>query len=133
MDWSEKIDNRKYIGGTLVALIIIAYVTRGRIPDSIYLLGVTVGSVLNQWLMFIILGKVLKQISFSEKLNFAQRLTFWFQIALKFFLLGSIFYVLIVHARHIVAQGLILYTFQLIILVLSIKNIASSMKKGSHE
>ena len=133
MDWSEKIDNRKYIGGTLIAFIIIGYVTRGRVPDSIYLTGVTVGSVLNQWLMFVILGKVLKQISFSEKLNLTQRVTFWLQIALKFFLLGSIFYVLIVHARHIVAQGLILYTFQLIILVLSIKNIASSMKKGSHE
>ena len=133
MDWSEKIDNRKYIGGTLVAMIVIGYVTKGRVPDSIYLLGVTLGSFLNQWLMFAILGKVLKQLHNNEKLTSLQKMTFWLQIALKFLLLGGIFYVLIVHARHIVAQGLILYTFQLIILVLSIKNIASSMKKGSHE
>jgi hypothetical protein len=133
MDWSEKINNKKYIGGTLVSLSILAYTTRGVLPDTLYLLAVVLGSVINQWLMFVILGKVLLQISHEQKLSSTQRLTFWLQIGLKFFLLGSIFYVLIVHARHLVAQGLILYTFQLIILVLSIKNIASSIKKGPHE
>lgn len=115
----------------MFALGIIAYVTRGRYPDVLFLLIVTLGSALNQWLMFVILGKIFKQITENKKISLYQKFLFWFQIALKFFLLGSIFYALIVHARHVVAQGLILYTFQLIILVLSIKNIADSMKKGS--
>jgi hypothetical protein len=131
MEWSKKIDNRKYVTGTMFALGIIAYVTRGRYPDVLFLLIVTLGSALNQWLMFVILGKIFKQITENKKISLYQKFLFWFQIALKFFLLGSIFYALIVHARHVVAQGLILYTFQLIILVLSIKNIADSMKKGS--
>jgi hypothetical protein len=131
MEWSKKINNRKYATGTIFALGIIAYVTKGRFPDVLFLLVVTLGSALNQWLMFVILGKIFKQITENQKLSLYQKFLFWFQIALKFFLLGSIFYALIVHARHIVAQGLILYTFQLIILILSIKNIADSMKKGS--
>ncbi|MCE3011900.1 MAG: hypothetical protein LW878_02435 [Proteobacteria bacterium] len=131
MEWSKKIDNRKYAIGTFFALVIIAYVTRGRFPDVIYLLVVTLGSALNQWLMFVILGKIFKQIAENKKFSLYQKFLFWLQVALKFFLLGSIFYALIVHARHVVAQGLILYTFQLIILILSIKNIADSMKKGS--
>lgn len=133
MEWSKKIDNRKYAAGTIIALIIIGYVTRGQWSDALFLLMVTLGSALNQWLMFVILGKVFKQMIENKKLTFTQRLILWSQVALKFFMLGAIFYSLIVYARHIVAQGLILYTFQLIILVLSIKNIADSMTKGSKE
>ncbi len=133
MDWSTKIDNRKYLLGTLIAFGIIGYVTKARFPDVAFLSMVTVGSALNQWLMFVILGKIFNQMTENKKLSFYQKFIFWLQVALKFFMLGSIFYALIVHARHVVAQGLILYTFQLIILVLSIKNISDSMTKGSKE
>jgi hypothetical protein len=133
MEWSKKINNKKYIFGTLISLGLVFFVTKGAIPDVLYLMAVILGSVANQWLMFAILGKILSSIMAEKKLTWLQKLTFWLQIALKFSLLGCIFYILIVHARHIVAQGLILYTFQLIILVLSIKNIAASLKKGSSE
>jgi hypothetical protein len=133
MDWSKKIDKRRYVMGTLLLLGVAIYMAKARFPDATYLLLVTIGSALNQYLMFLILGKVLKQTSKNQKLSPNQKSMFWFQISLKFILLGTVFYVLIVYARHMVAQGLILYTFQLIILILSIKNIADSMKKGSRQ
>jgi len=133
MDWSTKIDNKKYGLGTLIALLVTAFVTKGKLPDAIYLLTVTMGSVLNQWLMFLIFGKVFNNITQNTKFTFQQKIILGLQVALKFIMLGSLFYLLIVHARHVVAQGLILYTFQLIILILSIKNITASMKKGSDE
>ena len=119
--------------GTMLLLGVAVYMAKARFPDATYLLLVTIGSALNQYLMFLILGKVLKQTSKNQKLTPNQKSMFWFQISLKFILLGTVFYVLIVYARHMVAQGLILYTFQLIILILSIKNIADSMKKGSRQ
>jgi hypothetical protein len=130
MEWSQRINNIKYAIGTLLSLLFALYSSKAQFPAVAYLLMVVVGSVLNQWLMFVILGKVLQQITENQKLNAHQKIVFWLQIALKFAVLGGVFYTLIVHARPIVAQGLILYTFQLIILVLSIKNIADSFKKG---
>jgi len=98
------------------------------------LLGIVAGSVLNQWLMFVILGKLLRRMTDGvRKVSWMEQAVLWGQIGLKFSLLGAIFYYLIVHARHVVAQGLLLYTFQLIILVLSIKNIGAFLKKGSSE
>jgi hypothetical protein len=134
MDWSEKIENKKYIGGTLVSVVIATTLTKAETRDAIVLVGVILCSALNQWLMFLILGKLLKQMTEeSVRPNLITRAKLWLQVALKFSLLGGVFYYLISYSRHLVAHGLILYTFQLIILVLSIKNIGAFIKKGSSE
>lgn len=134
MEWSEKIDNKKYFLGTIAAVVIGLFAAKGSLFNSLLLLIVIAGSVLNQWLMFVILGKLLSRMTAEARdLSLTEKLTLWIQIALKFSILGAIFYYLILYARHIVAQGLLLYTFQLIILILSIKNIGDFINKGSSE
>lgn len=134
MDWSEKIDIKKYWLGTVAAVIIGLFAAKWNAYDAAILLTVIGGSVLNQWLMFIILGKLLGRMSAeARELSITEKLTLWIQVALKFSVLGAIFYYLILYARHIVAQGLLLYTFQLIILILSIKNIGDFINKGPPE
>jgi hypothetical protein len=134
MDWSEKIDNKKYWLGTVAAVVIGLFAAKWNIADAVILLTVIGGSVLNQWLMFVILGKLLSRMSDeARQLSLTEKLTLWIQVALKFSILGAIFYYLILYARHVVAQGLLLYTFQLIILILSIKNIGDFINKGSSE
>ncbi len=134
MDWSEKIDNKKYLSGTLIAVVFAVYAGRSAPFDAAFLLGVIGASVLNQWLMFRVLGKLLQGMNeLPSKPGRYQRLVLWGQITLKFSVLGVMFYFLITHARHLAAQGLLLYTFQLIILILSIKNISAFLKKGSSE
>jgi hypothetical protein len=84
--------------------------------------------------MFRVLGKLLQGMkNLPSKLGGYKRLVLWGQITLKFTVLGVMFYFLITRARHLAAQGLLLYTFQLIILILSIKNISAFLKKGSSE
>mgnify|MGYP001627270981 CR=1 FL=1 len=134
MEWSEKIDNKKYFLGTAASVAIGVFTVKARLFDSGLLLTVIAGSVLNQWLMFVILGKLLTRMgNDTSPLGMAEKLTLWIQVILKFSILGVIFYYLIQHARHVVPQGLILYTFQLIILILSIKNIGDFLNKGSSE
>lgn len=134
MEWSEKISNKKYLVGTAFALLLALYAGRSSWLGVGILAGVVLASVLNQWLMFVVLGKLLSNMTEDmTPLSRGQKLVLWGQIALKFSLLGAVFYFLISEARHLVAQGLLLYTFQLIILVLSIKNIGAFLKKGSPE
>ena len=134
MEWSGKIDNKKYFAGTVVAAGLAAFAGKGQLTESVFLLGVVAASVANQWLMFVILGKLLRRMTDSaRKITWMDQAVLWLQIGLKFSLLGGLFFSLIVYARHVVAQGLLLYTFQLIILVLSIKNIGAFLKKGSSE
>ena len=134
MDWSEKIDNKKYFGGTFIAVVFAVYAGRSAVLDASLLLGIIAASVLNQWLTFKVLGKLLRGMNeLPSKSGRSQRLVLWGQITLKFSVLGVMFYFLITHARYLAAQGLLLYTFQLIILILSIKNISAFLKKGSSE
>lgn len=134
MEWSEKINNKKYFAGTIVAILLAVLGGKGFQLESLLLSLVVLASVINQWLMFVILGKLLKRMTTQlYKVSWFEQFVLWGQIFLKFALLGAVFYYLITHARHIVAHGLILYTFQLIILVLSIKNIGALIKKGPHE
>jgi hypothetical protein len=132
MDWSERIDNKKYFVGTLVALSFASFAGRMSLFDALFLVGIIIATVLNQWLMFVVLGKLLRSMMEQQsKPSRYQQLVLWGQIGLKFSVLGAMFYFLIGYARHLAAFGLILYTFQLIILVLSIKNIGAFLKKGS--
>ncbi len=134
MDWSEKINNKKYFTGSVLSALFALYAGRASVLAMFMLLGVIVATFLNQWLTFIVLGKYLKTLNGSQiKPDKYQRLVLWGQIALKFSVLGAMFFALITYTRHLAAQGLVLYTFQLIILILSIKNIGAFIKKGSSE
>lgn len=106
----------------------------GRPVDTITLFVVVAGSVLYQWLMFVILEKMFRRKAQDGEVDsFKSKMIFRAQVALKFSVMGLIFYYLTHYARHIVAQGMILFTFQLIILILSIKNIGDFTNKGSTE
>ena len=133
MDWSEKIDNKKYFGGTFIAVVFALVAGKWRLMETAFLLGIVLGTMINQWLMFVILGKLLQRVTDGKsKVSWMDQMTLWLQVGLKFFLLGALFYYLVIYARHVAAQGLLLYTFQLIILILSIKNISDFFnKKGS--
>lgn len=134
MYWSKKINNKKYFTGTLVATILAMLGGLGRPVDTLTLFVVVAGSVLYQWLMFVILEKMFwRKAQGDDADSFKTKMIFRTQVALKFSVMGFIFYYLTHYARHIVAQGMILFTFQLIILILSIKNIGDFTTKGSTE
>ena len=102
---------------------------KGNTQDFLLLCGIILGSVLNQWLMVRILGKALSRI-LSEPGDAGNGLVFAGQIVLKLVVLGVFFYALIVYGRHLALTGILLYTFQLIILVLSIKSRSTFLNKG---
>jgi len=134
MGWSEKIDNKRYLAGCLLAVVYALYFGRNGFLDSMLLLGMILASGLSQWIMFKILGKFLSNMTQSRSASdrFSQ-LVLWGQVLLKFSVIGVMLFILITWGRHLVSHGLILYTFQLIILILSIKNIGAFLKKGSSE
>lgn len=134
MGWSENVSNKKYFAGCVIALVYALYFGRGSVLEALLLIGMIVASGLSQWIMFKILGKFL--VNMTEKRGATDRFSqvvLWGQVTLKFSLMGIAIFMLVTWARHLVSHGLILYTFQLIILILSIKNIHAFLKKGSSE
>lgn len=129
MEWSERIDNRKYLFGTVLAFGFAIYAGKQGVVDTLLLCGIVIGSILNQWLMVKILGRALKKMT-SAPGEVSGGGWFALQVVLKLSVLGCLFYALIVYGRHLAAFGLILYTFQLIILVLSIKSSSTFLNKG---
>lgn len=129
MEWSEKIEIKKYLFGTAVSLGFAGYASNGSGHDFMLLCGIVCGSILNQWLMVKILGRALRRMTASV-LESDSSFIFVLQVVLKLVVLGIFFYSLIVYGRHLVLYGLILYTFQLIILVLSIKSSSTFLNKG---
>ena len=122
MGWSEKIDNRKYLFGSSVGLLAACFAAKWEMHGTILLSAIVIGSALNQWLMFLILGRALGRMTQEGGNEGRNAFVFALQIVGKFAVLGVPFYVLIQQARHLVLFGLVLFTFQLIILVLSIRN-----------
>lgn len=129
MVWSEKIDNRKYLIGTSIAVGFAWWAGKGNLSDFMLLCGIILGSAMNQWLMVKILGKALSRI-LDKPSEAGSGWGFAVQIILKLLVLGGFFYALIIYGRHLALYGLLLYTFQLIILVLSIKSSSTFLNKG---
>ncbi len=102
---------------------------KGVLPDFALLCGIIFASIFNQWLMVKILSKALGKI-LSQPQEAGSGWGFAVQIVLKLFVLGGFFFALIVYGRHQALNGILLYTFQLIILVLSIKSSSTFLNKG---
>lgn len=124
MEWSEKIDSKKYLLGTFIGLVAAAVVVWGKWSEVLVLWTVTLVSTVNQWLLFRVLSGAMRRMMQSEQVTkeWRQPVIMVGQIVLKLGLLAAVFYFVVGHARHIVLYALVLFTFQLIILVLSIKN-----------
>ncbi len=122
MEWSEKIESKKYVFGTLISLIAAGIVSRGDVPDALMLVGIVLVAVVNQWLMFLIMSTAAHRTKESRRVTGGDNIKFVGKILLKFATMGGGFLLLVNYGRHLVAYALVLYTFQLIILVLSIKN-----------
>ncbi len=124
MEWSERIDNRKYLIGSVIGLLAGALVARGQWIDMLILWGVVFVAAANQWLLFRALAYALRRMLQSDEVPNPGRgqLIMMGQIILKLGLLAGAFYYVVGYARHLVPYALVLFTFQLIILVLSIKN-----------
>ena len=122
MEWSEKIENKKYFAGTVISLIAAWLVSRGVARDALMLMGIVLVAVLNQWLMFLIMGTAAQRTKETRYITPVDNLMFVGKILLKLATMGGGFLLLVNYGRHLVAYALVLYTFQLIILVLSIKN-----------
>ncbi len=134
MGWSENVSNKKYFAGSLVALFYALYFGRDSAVEAALLVGMIVASGLSHWIMFIILGKFLLNMTESRGASDRfSRVVLWGQVTLKFSVMIIMIFLLVTWGRHLVSHGLILYTFQLIILILSIKNIHAFLKKGSSE
>lgn len=123
MEWSKKIDLKKYVFGTGLALCFAVYSGGGKLWPTLLLGFVVVASALNQWLWFKILNNLLKRMQ-SNGLEQISKKRMVFEFCLKWLIIAASFYLLITYARAKIVQGLILYTFQLIILILSIKNVS---------
>jgi hypothetical protein len=121
MELNQKINFQKYL------LLTIGNLLTGYAFSSEnwqYLGIVVLFSAANQILLIKILDMVLN--NNKESKNKFKLIAYFI---LKSTLLGSAFYILVLYARDQVLLGVILYIFQLIILVLSIKNIASLFNK----
>lgn len=129
MDLLEKISLRRYALGSVCAMAFALYVAHGQLGDSLLLLSGVLASALNQWLMFSLLGRAFNQT--GEKLAPSKSFpALALQALVKLFGLGIYFYLLVKLGQHLLLEGVFLYTFQLIILVWSIKKRDAFYKKG---
>lgn len=129
MGWSKRINNKNYFIGSAVNL---GFATYAGLPSAIS----------TWWLCYIVLSAALNHFFTVEALNYlaetrvkrnlktsTAKILFYLVFKTLFLISGFIF--LVLFARDKVLQGLFIYTFQLIILGLSIKNIELFFKKGS--
>lgn len=130
MDLKNRISLKKYSFGTAIGTGFALYSGEGDLVKTVALVNIIAASVLNHYLWFALLGKMVRKLSSPTK-DKVGRLGFILQILGKWLVLGLSFYLASQYARDKIAHALILFTFQLIILVLSIKNISSYFEKGS--
>lgn len=129
MFWLEKIDNKKYIFGSLVNLGLSLYAGWPDAVVSWWLAYMVIGAALNHFFTIQVFGRLVE--SQKRTGSAATKTKLLFNLVFKVFFLLSAFLGLLLFARGKVLHGLVIYIFQLIILFLSIKNIGQLLKKGS--
>lgn len=127
MSWTEKIDNKKYITGTVVNLLFGIYVGWPGLASTIWMVITILSISFNHYYTI----KVFAQLVQSRiNQNTVSKKKLGLYLVLKTLSLFAAFLCLLIFNRDKVPQGLVLYIFQLIILFLSIKNIGQLFKKG---
>ncbi len=103
----------------MTALLLAGLAARWDALDWMLLCAIVLSSALNQWLMVLIFGAAFRKMAGSAEETSNLKLAG--KMVLKMAVILVSFYALIKFGRHLVLHGIILYTFQLIILVMSIK------------
>lgn len=129
MSWAKRIDNRNYTIGTAANIGIAVFLGLPSLSSVLTLVYVVIGAFLNQYYTIKVFERLIKRSEFTDSAPGKGPL--FIHIFLKIFFLISAFVCLMVFNRDKVLYGLLGYTFQLIILFLSIKNIGQFFKKGT--
>lgn len=129
MSWTKKINNKIYLSGLIINLVIAYYFADGSPKNFIWLSVLVLSVAMSHYFNIKGMGQfIVQRVDKKQGLSSGQMLG---HFALKLFLLIMGLVCLMVFIPAKVPQGLILYIFQLIILALSIKNIGKFYKKGS--
>src|SRR5688500_11042231 len=128
MSWAKKIDNKKYVTGSVINLLIALFFTFPHPQNMFWLCFVVIASIVNHFATIMIFSSLFQSRLGGEGAVGKKKLAFYF--FLKMASLITAFICLVSFARNMVLQGLAIYIFQLIILFLSIKNIGQLLKKG---
>ncbi len=129
MSWAQKINNKIYFAGLALNIGVAWFFSDGDFRTFTWLMVMLLTTVFSHY--FNIKG-MLQLI--GQRIQGKRTLGHWQMLGhfgLKLILLIIGLVCLMVFIPNKVLQGLILYIFQLIILVLSIKNIGKFYKKGS--
>lgn len=132
MSWSKKINTKIYAIGTLANVAVAAIFGWPSVEKILWLLLVLLGAVVNHYSSVYVVGSLIdSQLSDSTAPVNKKKMVFF--LVMKIASLIIAFALLVNYARSLVAHGIVLYIFQLIILGLSIKNIEHLFKKGPLE
>lgn len=131
MAWTEKIDNKKYVIGSLVNASFAIYAGRNNFVYAASLVYIIVASILNHVFMVLAFAKLIKVMKDEDTESSGKRnRKIMFSLIAKVLVLISAFVVLLKYAEPMILHGMLCYVFQLIILGLSIKNMETFFKKG---
>jgi hypothetical protein len=123
MEWLKKINLKRYFVGSILNLLssVLIIFSRSQVSDFWMIFLIYVSSILNQALLMAILWKAMKKIEGGDERGAREALVFTLQILGKLAFLGGSFLLVATYARELISYGLFLYTFQLIILIVSIR------------
>lgn len=131
MAWTEKIDNKKYVIGSLINIGFAFYGGRDNYVFAASLIFVVVASILNHVFMVLAFTKLIKAMKDEDTDSSGKRnRKIMFSLMAKVLILIAAFVVLLKYAEPVILHGMLCYVFQLIILGLSIKNMETFYKKG---
>ncbi len=131
MAWTEKIDNKNYVIGSLVNASFALYGGRDNLTYAACLLYIVIASILNHVFMVLAFTKLIKVMKDEDQESSGKRnRKIMFNLMAKVLVLISAFVVLLKYAEPMILHGMLCYVFQLIILGLSIKNMETFFKKG---
>lgn len=132
MYWAKKINTKIYASGTAANVLVAGIFGYPEVRNTLWLLVVLLGAVINHYSSIYVVGSLIQN-QLSDSFAPVNKRKMAFYLVLKIASLLVAFALLVNFARPLVAHGIILYIFQLIILGLSIKNIAQFIKKGPSE
>lgn len=132
MGWNEKIENKKYLLGSLINLCFAIYGGRSNWGFAACLCYIVIASILNHVFMVNAFVKLIKAMKDQDTDTLGQRnKKIMGYLIGKVLILISAFVILLKYAEPVILYGMLCYVFQLIILGLSIKNIEIFFNKGS--
>jgi hypothetical protein len=131
MAWTEKIDNKKYVIGSIINIGFALYGGRENYVFALSLSYIVIASILNHVFMVTAFVKLIKAMKNEDTDSSGKRNRKIMVLLIgKVLILISAFVVLLKYAEPVILHGMLCYVFQLIILGLSIKNMETFFKKG---